>query len=86
MSSLETLMTAKAALEAGLIEQADFDAVKAAFLKAQSLKAGLDAGVMSASDVEEARGAFLESLDLHGQGGGGGGGGGGGSRNASVDG
>ena len=38
-ASLQSLLNTKAALDLGLISQDDFDAVKAAFLRAQQLRA-----------------------------------------------
>ena len=65
------LRTCKEALEEGLISSADFDIVKTAFLRAQSIKAGLDAGFILPEDYAQVKHVFLSSLhgisssDLH---------------------
>lgn len=59
---MQTLRTAKLALEEGLIDQADFDVVKTAFLKAQQIKAGMDAGFLREEDYVQARTSFLQAL------------------------
>ena len=61
----QVLQTAKAALDSGLITNADYDSVKDAFLRAQQIKAGLDAGFIVESDYNEVKHAFLKSLQLH---------------------
>ena len=74
-----TLRTARAALQEGLITEGDYEAVKAAFLKAQQFKAGLDAGFISEADYAEVKTRFLDAfygLDVTDTNGGGAGGGG----------
>eukprot|EP00798_Chlamydomonas_sp_ICE-L_P015749 gene15749-21872_t len=58
------------AMEEGLLDQADFDCVKIAFLKAQQIKAGMDAGFLREQDYLQARDSFLQSLDFTVSGGG----------------
>lgn len=60
----DVLRTAKAALDEGLIDQPDYDAVKTSFLKAQQIKAGLDAGFIPEAEFANIKRAFLESLDI----------------------
>jgi cofilin len=64
MADLSVLRTAKLAMQEDLIDQADFDFIKQAFLKAQQIKAGMDAGFLRQEDFEQARDAFLKSLDF----------------------
>eukprot|EP00210_Caulerpa_lentillifera_P002000 g1917.t1 len=64
MSDLESLKTAKAALDAGLITQADFDSVKDGFIAAQKLKTGVDAGLLRKEDYDKSRDAFLELMGV----------------------
>ena len=59
----DSLYTAKAAVEQGLISQDDYSAVKAAFLRAQQIKAGLDSGFLKPEDYQEVKRAFLQSLE-----------------------
>lgn len=59
-----TLHTAKAALDSGLITEADYACVKDAFLKAQQIRAGLDAGFIQESDYQQVKAAFLHALNL----------------------
>eukprot|EP00873_Tetraselmis_striata_P033565 jgi/Tetstr1/453829/TSEL_003993.t2 len=59
---MEALQTCKAALDGGLIGQADYDRVKDAWLRAQSLKAAFDAGFMSERDYDQVKLDFLASL------------------------
>eukprot|EP00892_Ulva_mutabilis_P007639 jgi/Ulvmu1/5247/UM022_0040.1 len=61
---LQILRTAKAALDEGLLNAADYDSVKASFIKAQSVKAGVEAGFISESDYAEARSAFFSGLGM----------------------
>ena len=61
-SSLQTLLSTKAALDLGLISQADFDAVKNSFLRAQQIKAALDVGLIRQADYESAKLEYLGSL------------------------
>ena len=61
---LAVLRTAKAALEEGLIQEGDFQVVKGAFVKAQSIRAGLDAGFISENDFAVARQEFFRSLGM----------------------
>jgi cofilin len=59
---MESLENAKLALDRGLIGQADYDTVKAAFLKAQQFKAGLDAGFILPEDYQQVKERFLDAL------------------------
>ncbi|GAB4821375.1 hypothetical protein N2152v2_008421 [Parachlorella kessleri] len=61
-SQLQTLLSTKAALDLGLISQADFDSVKAAFIRSQQIKAALDTGLIKAEDYESVKREFLNSL------------------------
>lgn len=61
-ATLQSLLSTKAALDLGLISQADFDAVKSAFLRAQQIKAALDVGLIKPEDYEETKREFLGSL------------------------
>lgn len=61
---LQILRTAKAALDEGLLNAADYDSMKASFIKAQSIKAGVEAGFISESDYAEARAAFFSGLGM----------------------
>lgn len=58
--------TAKAALDKGLITQADFDSIKEGFVAAQKLKSGIDAGLLKIEDYERARDAFFELMGVTG--------------------
>lgn len=60
----ESLRTAKAALDEGLINSDDFNEIKTAFLRAQQIKAGLDAGFIREADYQNVKKAFLNSLNL----------------------
>lgn len=60
----DVLRTSKAALDEGLIDQSDYDAVKRSFLKAQQIKAGLDAGFIPEAEYTHVKRTFLESLNL----------------------
>lgn len=64
MSELAALRTAKAALDEGLIGTADFDVVKAGFIRAQQIRAGLDAGFIREDDIKQARETFFHSLEM----------------------
>lgn len=64
MSDLNSLRTAKQALDEQLITQQDFDCVKVAFLRAQQIKAGLDAGFIKQEAYERASNAYLHALDF----------------------
>lgn len=66
MSDLESLKTAKAALDAGLITQEDFDSVKEGFIAAQKLKTGVDAGLLRKEDYDNSRDAFFELMGVTG--------------------
>ena len=82
-----TLRTARAALQEGLITEGDYEAVKAAFLKAQQFKAGLDAGFISEADYAEVKTRFLDAfygLNVADTNGGGGSSGGGGATQQSA--
>lgn len=61
-SSLQSLLSTKAALDLGLITQSDFDAVKGAFLRAQQIKAAQDVGLIKPEDYEETKQSYLASL------------------------
>lgn len=63
-NSLQALLSTKAALDLGLVNQTDYDAVKSSYLKAQQLRAAVDAGLMKEDDFEAAKGEFLASLSL----------------------
>jgi len=63
---LAVLRTARAALDEGLINAEDFDAVKGAFVRAQSIKAGRDAGFIMEADFAEARGEFFRAMGMSG--------------------
>ena len=60
----DVLRTSKAALDEGLIDQKDYDAVKSSFLRAQQIKAGLDAGFIPEAEYTNVKKAFLESLSI----------------------
>lgn len=60
----DVLRTSKAALDEGLIDQSDYDAVKRSFLKAQQIKAGLDAGFIPEAEYTHVKRTFLESLNI----------------------
>ncbi len=60
----DVLRTSKAALDEGLIDENDYDAVKRSFLKAQQIKAGLDAGFIPEAEYTHVKRAFLESLNI----------------------
>ena len=60
----ESLRTAKAALDEGLIDASDFNEIKSAFLRAQQIKAGLDAGFILEADYQNVKQAFLNSLNM----------------------
>ncbi len=60
----DVLRTSKAALDEGLIDQTDYDAVKRSFLRAQQIKAGLDAGFIPEAEYTHVKRAFLESLNI----------------------
>ncbi|KFM27205.1 Actophorin [Auxenochlorella protothecoides] len=60
--ALQTLLSTKAALDLGLVTQADFDMVKTSFLRAQQLKAAVDVGVLREEDYEATKSQFLELI------------------------
>ena len=60
---LQCLLTARSAVEQGLITASDYEVVKAGFLKAQQVKAGLDAGFILPEDYQDVKRAFLRSLE-----------------------
>ena len=60
----DVLRTSKAALDEGLIDQSDYDAVKRSFLRAQQIKAGLDAGFIPEAEYTHVKRTFLESLNI----------------------
>ena len=62
--SLQSLVNTKAALDLGLVTQADYDAVKSAFLKAQQLRTAMDSGLISQDDFEANKTRYLASLTL----------------------
>lgn len=62
MDGLHALRNGKAALDAGLITQADYDALKATFLTAQQLRAGIDAGLIKEEDVAATKSSYLSSI------------------------
>jgi cofilin len=59
---MEALRETKAALDAGLLTQADYDAAKSWFLRLQQVKAGADAGILTREDLDAVRASFLESI------------------------
>eukprot|EP00193_Tetraselmis_chui_P008323 CAMPEP_0177766972 /NCGR_PEP_ID=MMETSP0491_2-20121128/8817_1 /TAXON_ID=63592 /ORGANISM="Tetraselmis chuii, Strain PLY429" /LENGTH=306 /DNA_ID=CAMNT_0019283437 /DNA_START=102 /DNA_END=1022 /DNA_ORIENTATION=- len=59
---MEALQTCKDALDGGLIGPTDYDRVKDAWLRAQSLKAAFDAGFMEERDYDKVKLEFLASL------------------------
>lgn len=61
---LQSLRTAKAALDEGLLDDQDYATVKSSFIKAQSIKAGVEAGFISEQDYTEARKAFFGGLGM----------------------
>lgn len=61
-ASLQSLLSTKAALDLGLVAQADFDAVKNSFLRAQQIKSAVDVGLIKPEDYEETKRSFLDSL------------------------
>lgn len=58
----DCLKTARDALEQNLIDNSDYDQVKAAFLRAQQIRAGLDAGFIRQDDYDQIKQTFLQSL------------------------
>ena len=63
-SGYESLRTAKAAFDEGLIDEQDVRLVRTAFLRAQQIRAGLDAGFFKESDYEAVKNAFLNALRM----------------------
>jgi cofilin len=62
-TNLQSLVNAKAALDLGLLDEADYVRVKESFLKAQQLRAAIDAGLIEDGEqVEQARGGFLSMV------------------------
>ncbi|KAK3271555.1 hypothetical protein CYMTET_20103 [Cymbomonas tetramitiformis] len=59
---MDSLQQTKAALDAGLLDAADFEAVKAAFVKAQQIKAGIEANLLSADDAQLSKDTFLKCI------------------------
>lgn len=66
-SGFESLRTAKAAFDEGLIDEQDVRLVRTAFLRAQQIRAGLDAGFFKETDYEEVKRAFLNALSMAGE-------------------
>lgn len=64
---MDSLQQTKAALDAGLLDITDFEAVKAAFVKAQQIKAGIDANLLSADDAQLSKETFLKCLVSSGE-------------------
>ncbi len=62
--SYAALQNAKAAFDQGLIDTADYQEVKTAFLRAQQIRAGLDAGFIREEDYDAVKRSFLHSLNL----------------------
>lgn len=60
----QSLRTAKAAFDEGLLDENDVRQVRTAFLRAQQIRAGLDAGFIRESDYEAVKSAFLNSLNM----------------------
>lgn len=67
---LQVLRTAKAAVDEGLLQPADYTVVKEAFMKALAIKGGVDSGFLGQADFAEARKEFFSSLGMAGMGGG----------------
>lgn len=62
-STLQSLLSTKAALDLGLITQSDFDSVKSAFLRSQQIKAAVDTGLIRSEDYESVKQQYLSSLE-----------------------
>ena len=63
---LQVLRTAKAALDEGLLENADYERVKSAFMQALAIKGGVDSGFLGDSDMQEARAQFFQAAGMSG--------------------
>jgi hypothetical protein len=59
---MESLITLKQALDAGLITDSDYDAAKTAFLRAQQIRSGFESGLLSKADYDVVKASFLTSL------------------------
>jgi hypothetical protein len=67
---LQALRTAKAAVDEGLMQPTDYDAVKEAFVRALAIKGGVDSGFLGQADFADARKEFFQSLGMTSLGGG----------------
>jgi cofilin len=67
---LQALRTAKAAVDEGLMQPTDYNAVKQAFVRALAIKGGVDSGFLGQSDFADARREFFQSLGMSNLGGG----------------
>jgi hypothetical protein len=61
-AAMESLITLKQALDAGLITDSDYDAAKTAFLRAQQIRSGFESGLLSKADYDVVKASFLTSL------------------------
>ena len=52
---MESLVTLKQALAADLISSADYEAGKAAFLRAQQIRSGFESGLLTKEDYDSVR-------------------------------
>ena len=59
---MESLVTLKQALDAGLITADDYDNAKTAFLRAQQIRSGFESGLLSKADYDVVKASFLTSL------------------------
>jgi DNA-binding beta-propeller fold protein YncE len=59
---MESLITLKQALDAGLITTEDYDGAKTAFLRAQQIRSGFESGLLSKADYAVVKASFLTSL------------------------
>lgn len=60
--NLQSLVNTKAALDAGLITEEDYEKVKETFLKAQQMRSAIDAGLIEERDVESMKGDFMKMM------------------------
>jgi hypothetical protein len=59
---MESLITLKQALDAGLITNDDYASAKTAFLRAQQIRSGFESGLLSKADYDVVKASFLTSL------------------------
>ena len=59
---MESLVTLKQALDAGLITNDDYASAKTAFLRAQQIRSGFESGLLSKADYDVVKASFLTSL------------------------